>query len=125
MSTEHFTDEELACGCGCGGLPPQPFQDELEALRSIYEAPLQLNSAYRCPDHNDAVSSTGRGGPHTLGAVDVSILGGDAVELIRLAATMGWTGFGVSQNTAHASRFLHLDRLPNAPGRPRPWLWSY
>lgn len=36
MATEHFTDFEYFCRCGCGGQPPKEFQVELELLRKIY-----------------------------------------------------------------------------------------
>ena len=122
MSTPHFTDAELRCRCGCGLLPPPAFQTELEALRLEYGAPMKLSSCYRCPDHNEEVSSTGRDGPHTLGAVDVLVYGQHAWKLLGVAMRYGWQGIGVSQKGPRASRFLHLDRLTEGT---RPWVWSY
>ena len=122
MATENFSDAELACRCGCGGLPPEDFQEELQRLRESYGSPMRLSSAYRCPDYHDRVSSTGREGPHTKGAVDVLIWGDPAHELLMLALAYGWTGIGVSQKGTKESRFLHLDRLS---GETRPWVWSY
>ena len=46
----------------------------LDLLQTAREnlGPLQITSAYRCPSHNDSVSSTGMAGPHTTGlAVDI------------------------------------------------------
>jgi len=124
MSTEHFTDKELACHCGCGMLPEQSFQDRLEVLRVRYGAPLAVTSGARCPDYNEKVAHTGRTGPHTQGrAVDISISGHEAFRLLSLAVVMGFTGIGISQKGT--SRFLHLDDLPEVPGQPRPWVWSY
>ena len=124
MATEHFSDQELACHCGCGLLPEKTFQDRIEVLRQRYGKPLIVTSGARCPDYNEKVSHTGRTGPHTKGrAIDFAIRGGDALHLLMLAVTMGFTGIGVSQKGA--SRFLHLDDLPNAEGQPRPWVWSY
>jgi len=122
MATAHFTDAELGCKCGCGGLPPQDFQDLLEALRIFHDAPLRISSGYRCPDHNAKVSKTGRAGPHTKGAVDVLVSGERAYELLQDAISLGWTGIGLSQKGPHESRFLHLDRLVDSP---RPTVWSY
>lgn len=122
MATEHFTDDELRCRCGCGGLPPQSFQDELEALRVAYGHPMRISSGYRCPDYNDKVSSTGRDGPHSKGAVDVLVSGRAAWQLIYHALYRGWRGIGVSQKGEHARRFIHLDNLDQPA---RPWVWSY
>ena len=124
MATEHFTDRELACRCGCGMLPAPDFQAKLERLRVRFAKPLIVTSGARCPDYNAKVADTGRSGPHTKGrAVDFAIRGGDALHLITLAVDQGFTGIGVSQKGA--SRFIHLDDLPEAPGQPRPWVWSY
>lgn len=122
MSTSHFTDEELTCQCGCGGLPPQDLQDELEELRIAFGEPMVISSGYRCPAHNDAVSGTGLDGPHTKGAFDVLISGSAAHRLLSAAVIMGWTGIGISQRGDHAKRFIHIDRLDN---ETRPWVWSY
>jgi zinc D-Ala-D-Ala carboxypeptidase len=40
-----------------------------------------------------------------------------------LALEQGFTGIGVSQKGA--IRFIHVDDLPDAPGQPRPTIWSY
>ena len=89
-----------------------------------YGRPMNLSSAYRCPDYNLRVSpSTGRTGPHTMGAVDVLCFGEEALRLTIVASAGGWTGVGISQKGEHAIRFIHLDRLPSMP--PRPWIWSY
>lgn len=123
MATDHFTDTELHCRCGCGGLPPQKFQDQLEDLRVAYAHPMRISSGFRCPEYNDQVSSTGRDGPHTRGAVDVLLFGEEAYGLVAEAVNLGWTGIGISQKGNRESRFVHLDRL--LAGMPRPWVWSY
>lgn len=122
MSTKNFPDTELACKCGCGGLPPVPFQLELQRLRNNYGRPMVLSSGCRCPDHNVRKSKTGRNGPHTQGAVDVLVWGEAAHDLIANALAAGWTGIGVSQKGAREARFIHLDQLE---GPTRPWVWSY
>ena len=48
--------------------------------------------------------------------------GADAIELIALAAGLGFTGIGVQQKGG--SRFIHLDDVP-ADVLPRPAIWSY
>jgi len=122
VATKHFTDDELRCRCGCGGLPSVEFQEALEQLRVQYGHPMRLSSAHRCQEHNDKVSSTGRNGPHTKGAVDVLVWGPDAYELISDAILLDWSGIGVSQKGPKGARFIHLD---DTDGPTRPWVWSY
>lgn len=122
--TPHFANSELACRCGCGMLPKQDFMDKVEALRLAYGKPLAVTSAARCPNHNARVSGTGRTGPHVTGrAIDLAVDRGDAYRLLRMALEAGFSGLGFQQKGA--GRFLHLDDLPNAPGQPRPTIWTY
>lgn len=125
MSWRYFTVSEFACKCGrCQNLIDHQFITELDELRHRYGAPLTISSGYRCPDHNAKVSSTGRTGPHTTGrAADLLVDRGNAYKLLKIALEMGFTGIGVQQKGG--GRFLHLDNLPNAPGQPRPTIWSY
>jgi uncharacterized protein YcbK (DUF882 family) len=122
--TEHFTDDELACKCGCGLLPQPDFMVAVDLLRKAYGKPMPVSSGARCPEYNDKVSKTGRSGPHTTGrALDITVRGADALRLIALAYAAGFHGIGVSQKGE--SRFIHIDDLDDAPGRPRPHIWSY
>lgn len=125
MATDSFTTAELRCRCGCGGVPPTSFQRDLEDLRKVYDLPMRLSSAWRCPGYNDRVSSTGQKGPHTHGAVDVLVWGEAAWRLVRIATIKNWSGIGISQKGPHEQRFIHLDRLQAMIGRPRPTIWSY
>lgn len=125
--TPHFkleTDPKLTCSCGCGMLPEQSFMEKVEQLRVAVGFPLPVTSAARCPDYNSQVSSTGRTGPHTTGrAIDLGVSGSRAHSVLASALMAGFTGIGVSQKGA--ARFIHLDDLPNGPGCPRPYVWSY
>lgn len=121
--TKHFTRAELACKhCGKLFLTPA-FLERLERIREKMAMPLVISSACRCPDYNEKVSSTGRAGPHTKGAVDVAIRGSAALRLVELAIAEGMTGIGVNQKGD--ARFIHLDDLPDEPDQPRPTIWSY
>ena len=102
------------------------FAPRREKLRVAFGHPMRVSSGFRCPDHNEQVSAEGtRDGPHTIGAVDVLVFGGDAYHLDRCARKMGWSGIGTNQKGHRVGRFKHLDRLVDSPARPRPWEWSY
>lgn len=120
--TPHFTAKELQCKCGCGMLPAQDFMDKIERLRVSCGFSMPVTSAARCPEHNARVSGTGRTGPHTTGrAIDLAVDRERAYMVLVAALNMGFTGIGIQQKGA--SRFIHLDDLPFAQGRPT--VWSY
>jgi len=97
--------------------------DRVERMHEKFGKPMTVTSGARCPTHNAKVSSTGLTGPHTKGAIDFGLRGGDALTVIGIALREGFTGIGVNQKGD--KRFVHLDDLPNEPNQPRPWIWSY
>lgn len=118
---EYFSRKELACrGSGECRMSPD-FMDLLDNLREAYGRKMIITSGYRSPEYNNLVGTTGFDGPHTQGiAVDVSVLGRDAYDLIKAALNLGFMGIGISQNGK--SRFVHLDIMEN---EFRPRVWSY
>lgn len=125
MDYRHFSENELRCKCGrCQRADMHPdFMKKLVALRVYLDFPFPLSSAFRCPEHNQRVSSTGAAGPHTTGrAVDITVRGEQAFQILAEAARFGFTGIGVAQKGS--TRFIHLDDL-ESPEHPRPWVWSY
>jgi len=121
MSWDFFKLEEFACRCGCGqNKIDHQFVTKLDWLRGELGFPLAINSGYRCPEHNAAVSSTGLTGPHTTGlASDVRIAGEPAWELLEQAFKMKFRGIGVNQKGEWPQRYIHLDILD------RKRVWSY
>lgn len=119
-------DTKLRCSCGCGKeLMVQSFMEKVDDLRAHLGIPLRVTSGYRCPEYNNRVSSTGFDGPHTTGhALDIAVHGKYAWALLNGLEKV-FTGVGVDQKGDHSTRFIHIDDLPEAPGRPRPWVWSY
>lgn len=120
----YFSDAELGCSCCGKNLVDQEFLSKLNALRAFLDFPFNVTSGYRCPDHNENVSSTGRNGPHTTGrAVDIFCSHKQAFDIVTNARNFGFTGIGVKQRGE--GRFIHLDTLSETPNRPRPHVWSY
>ena len=124
--TDHFTNAELSCShCDQLQINPQSLE-RLERVRVKYGQPMLLSSAYRCPEYNAFVSTTGDDGPHVQGhAFDVLCYHGDAYVIAAIALAEGFTGIGYSQHGEHHNRFVHLDDLPARPNQPRPTIWSY
>ena len=124
--SSYFSKHELECKCGCGVAEMDlEFLKILDQLRDDWGKPIILNSAYRCPDHNAAVSSTkSRTGPHTTGkAADLRVSRKDCYEVMKLAFMLNFTGIGVAQKGS--DRFLHLDTLTPMDSGIRPTVWSY
>lgn len=125
MAWRHFRLEEFACNCCGANEISTAFVNELDGLREALGFPLIITSGYRCPTHNERVSTTGRNGPHTTGkAADIKVHGKQAHELVQFAMQYGFTGIGVKQRGDWSRRFIHLDIL-ESPDRFRPTIWSY
>lgn len=120
MAWKFFKLSEFACKhCGQNMMNPG-FIDKLDAIRKEVGFPLRVTSGYRCPLHNQKVSSTGPNGPHTTGrAVDLAVDRERALKLLAAALKGGFTGFGIQQKGSE--RFIHLDDLEDG----RPTIWSY
>lgn len=123
-----FKKSEFDCRCGCGGNEMNAdFLRKLDDMRSRMDFPYIVTSGYRCPDHNEKVSTTGRNGPHTTGrAVDINVFGKRAFQVLQQAALGGWfTGIGLNLKGSHDKRFIHLDDLDSHDNRFRPTVWTY
>lgn len=119
---QYFTREELACR-HCGEMKmDNEFMRDIVALRRRLGFAFPVTSAYRCPEHNQRVSSTGADGPHTTGrAIDIAVSGIQAIRLLEAAlSSHDFTGIGIQQKGA--GRFIHLDAVQ---GSTRPAIWSY
>ncbi len=56
--TENFSKREVACRCGCGGLPNMDALNLLQKLRANAGFPFQISSGLRCEDHNSRVGGS-------------------------------------------------------------------
>jgi uncharacterized protein YcbK (DUF882 family) len=123
---QYFTAEELACKCKHADCPKhgmdEAFMDFIIVLRERM-FPFVVASAYRCPRHNEEVSTTGKTGPHTTGkAMDIRIDGTAARLLLNAAVRYGCEGIGIQQQGPRGRRFIHLDMVERPEG---PVVWSY
>ena len=117
----YFTEQELTCKCGCGASDMDAeFMAKLNEIRRIVAQPFAVTSAYRCPDHNEQVSSTGRDGPHTTGrAIDIRANSRLRYEIMEQARKLGMTRFGIART------FIHLDDLTETDGFDENVIWTY
>jgi uncharacterized protein YcbK (DUF882 family) len=109
------------CKCSCCGLV-DVSSDLLDLLQEARNelGPLQITSFYRCPSHNDSVSSTGPTGPHTTGrSCDLHVSNSQHRKLLIDYFASKVTGLGI------AKTFIHIDIIPQSelPNRPNCWLY--
>jgi len=119
---KYFSDRELSCShCGRNEMR-QDFVDLLDEIREACDFPLPVSSGYRCPEWNERIGGA-KNHPDGV-AVDITVSGERAYELVWRAMSFDIRGVGVKQRGHHSGRFVHLD-MQTRPDVPRPWIWSY
>lgn len=116
----YFSFDELVCKCGCGRADMDyNMMIQLEQVREVVDVPFRVTSAFRCPEYNMRVSTTGLFGPHTTGkAIDIACDAWLRARIMEVAYEYGARRFGVAKN------FVHLDWLLPEDGFPAA-VWSY
>lgn len=118
----NFSESEMQCK-HTGKCEMNPlFMEWLQALRSEFNRPFIITSAYRDVTHPVEASKDSRGA-HTYGcAVDIAIRGEEAMRLFVLAHNMGCRRIGYNQKGN--GRFIHLDMANLYANKPKA-TWSY
>ncbi len=120
------TPMEMACPETGTIIVVRSFMDRLEALHHLNNVIFRVLEGYRTPDYNDKISKTGLTGPHTIGkAVHLRVTGEDALRIIPMALSLGFTGFGLHQHGPIKNHFIHLDDLKTKLNLKRPDIWTY
>jgi len=95
----------------------------MDALREDFGQPIYINSWYRSPASNKAVSDTGEDGAHTTGeALDIRASLTDAFRIVEIAMKSGCKRIGLKQHGSIDQRFVHLDFDRS---KPLPRFWTY
>ena len=116
----NFKLEEFECQCGCGHV--SVHSDLLDLLQTARNelGPITITSAYRCPEHNDKVSSTGLSGPHTTSkACDIHVSNSQHRKQLIDYFSNKVTGLGI------AKTFIHIDIISPEELTHRPNCWLY
>ena len=116
---KNFKLDEFKCSC-CGLVDiNSDLLDLLQEARNVL-GPLQITSAYRCPEHNNKVSSTGLAGAHTTGkAIDIHVSNSAQRKQLIDYFTNKVTGLGI------AKTFIHIDIITTDELSHRPNCWLY
>ncbi len=120
VNSEHFSDAELQCHCGCGvNGCVQSLVDGLEAIRAIKGVPVRVNDAFRCAMHNAAVHGVPHS-QHELGmAADIVIEGLSPAEMYKVALQVPVFANGGIGVMLAPTGYIHVD---TRAGRAR---WCY
>ncbi|CAM4029755.1 YcbK family protein [Campylobacter armoricus] len=124
---KYFKESEFKCKCGkCKlpkGVPSDELIDILCQIREHFNAPVIINSAYRCASHNAKVGGAAKS-QHTLGsAVDFIVKGVKTEEVHQYVLdSFGELALGIAIkhnfNNAYAG-FVHVDT------RGKKARWTY
>lgn len=105
----NFNSREFNCKCGkCKTtLIDSKLVTYLQLIRNHFGKPVQVNSGYRCADHNKAVGGAAKSN-HLLGkAADIVVNGVEPKEVAKYAESIGVKGIGVYKT------FTHIDTRAN------------
>ncbi|WDL73886.1 YcbK family protein [Helicobacter winghamensis] len=117
LENPYFKEQEFDCKCGKCKRPPNIPSDALVSklctLREHFNAPILINSAYRCPSHNAKVGGA-KTSQHTIGsAVDFVIKGIKTQEVYNFVLEVFGEeplGIAIKRNPNNPfAGFVHLD----------------
>lgn len=112
--SKNFESAEFDCKCGkyCSQTEIDPaLVDILQRIRDHFDAPVTINSAYRCEKHNKSVGGASKS-KHLFGqAADIKVSGVKPLKIAQYAESIGVKGIGLYDN------FVHVDT------REKQYLW--
>ena len=106
--SEHFHEREFKCR-HCGALHPDGVPEQLvkllENVRAHFDAPVHINSGYRCEIHNEKVGGATHS-QHLLGrAADITVRGFTPAAVYTYCNQMVGSKGGVGKYNS----FTHID----------------
>ena len=115
--TKNFNKSEFECSCGCV-MPSRVLYnirivaENLQILRDYVDASITVNSAYRCPKHNESIGGASRS-QHVLGkASDIVVKGYTPDEVFLIVQNLRRNPMlkgVIFQGLGRYNTFTHLD----------------
>ena len=130
---KYFKESEFKCKCGKCELPPKMPPDELIdilcEIREHFNAPLIINSGYRCKEHNAKIGGA-KASRHTFGdAVDFRVKGEQTIKVYEyVLAKYDEQPFGIAKKINHQNAFggfVHLDTRGLTNPQLKKARWDY
>lgn len=120
--TKNFKKSEFECKCGCD-MPSDVSERilelarELQIIRGLVRRPIKINSAYRCPNHNERAGGVSDS-QHILGAAaDIVIVGMSSEDTYDLLNKLQHSGVIMTGGLGLYNTFVHYD----IRGRRKRW----
>lgn len=107
--SKNFKSDEFECKCGKCQITyiDTDLVRYAQMIRAHFDAPVIINSAYRCPSHNAKVGGASKS-QHVLGtAADISVKGVNPAEVAKYAESIGILGIGLYEGSD--GNFVHID----------------
>lgn len=74
MKVSKYTSQsEVACKCGCNGIPTKEMLAKFDEIREAYGKPIHITSGYRCEAQNKKIG----------GAKNSNHVKGNAIDIVR------------------------------------------
>lgn len=112
--TKNFKRQEFNCKCGCD-MPLEVYENviklagQLQTLRDYTGRPININSAYRCPEHNAKCNGSKRS-QHLLGkAADITIQSLKPIEVFAIIEDLIDFGVMLQGGLGLYDTFVHYD----------------
>lgn len=114
---KYFKINEFKCKCGkCElpkGMPSDELIDTLVEIREHFNAPIIINSGYRCPTHNKAIGGASKSRHMQGDAADFKVKGVPTKEVFKyVLQTYNDKPFGIAlwiNQYDEFKGFVHLD----------------
>lgn len=107
----NFKVNEFSChgkGCCSKTMVDSRLVDYLQKIREHFDAPITINSGFRCATHNKSVGGA-NGSYHTKGmAADIVVEGVKPAEVAKYAESIGVLGIGLYEKDRDGY-FVHID----------------
>jgi uncharacterized protein YcbK (DUF882 family) len=100
--SEHFTQSEFTCKCGCGETKVNmQLIIKLEELRERLKVPIIITSGYRCEKHNREVGGV-KHSQHLYGnAVDIKVKGYTPEQVAKIVKEVGFSFVRIYKSWVH------------------------
>ena len=101
--SENFNTTEFDCKCTkCNTTQIDPLLIAfLQKIRDNFNAPVTINSGFRCKEHNTSVGGSKNSQHLTGSAADIAVKGVDPINVARYAEQIGVKGIGLYQWGCH------------------------
>ena len=98
----HFSLQEVSCRCGCNyAVIDCELINKLEALRAIFNKPINVSSWCRCLQYNKSVGGVSNSQHLTGKAADIVIKGISPSRVAEAALKVGFKGVGIYKTFTH------------------------